>query len=147
MGEVNESNNQTERRADTLAVSGQAAKIVVTVVSAGLIALGGLIFRVSGSVADLAGELRHMNQIEQIRHEAIAVQIEDIERDLASFKKPGGRFTAQDGKRHEARIRGLEVYRQQHSEWGRELTGQWRQQNTEQDRRLERLERHLGVDE
>ena len=132
---------EQERRADTVALSGSAAKVAVTVMSTGIVSLAGFLLWLASSVNDLTGELSHMRQIELVRHESL---LDDLA-ELKTFRNRGGRFTSDDGKRHDERIRSLEQYRTQHEAWGRELTGGYKQTLVDIQRRLDNLEKWQGV--
>ena len=140
-----ESNQQErERRSDTLALSGTATKIVVSVVSTGIIVLSSFLLYLGSSVARLDGDLKHLQAIEQLRHIELAKELTALKQTLAeltNFRDHGERFTARDGIRHDKRITTVEEYIAEHERWGRELTGGYRQLFTDIERRITNLER------
>ena len=82
------------------------------------------------------------------RNDAVfADRLSRLEREFIEFKKPGGRFTEDDGERHLSvinqntlRVHELEMWRYAHTEWGRERTGEWTARLKGHEKRLDKLE-------
>lgn len=63
-----------------------------------------------------------------------------LEAELRAFKKPGRRFTKEQGDDLADRVASCELWRWHHTEWGRQKAGGWEEHFKIIDQRLERLE-------
>ena len=92
--------------------------------------------------------MSHLREVEEIRHSALREALghfDERTKALENFQHRGERFTANDGKRHEARLMAIEKYIAEHESWGRELVGRYTNQIGQCEKRIDRLEAWQGI--
>ena len=69
-------------------------------------------------------------------------RLDRLSANFENFRRPGTRFTKDQGDQLASRIFVLEDWRFEHIRWGLEKTGKWEALLAEHDRRLAELEKH-----
>lgn len=109
-----------ERRAnsDTVAIPRQAITFLAALAALLLGGVGSVLWSVTSASISVDQRLSHIE---------------------AEINK-GDRFTAAEGEAHDDRLKSLEKWRQEHTEFGYDVVGRWTTLHREYQRRLDRLE-------
>ncbi len=103
----------------TIEVSAKAFNFGISILTAFILAVGGVGYGVVTGIVRMDERIKHLEQ----------------------FADEGRRNTADHGKERDRRIAVLENWRTSHTQWGREKAGKWDAQFSDCERRLQRLER------